>query len=75
MKNQTAAEIAREYEAQAIKSANQHYHLKQRAPFADFPALAAHVTFCTSMHVTWNEIAQKLEATGGPDDYHREYGI
>ncbi len=78
MKNQTAAEIAREYEALAIKSANQHYHLKMHKPFAEFPALAAHVMFCTSMQLTWNEIAQKLSAGpniyGADDDTHDHYG-
>ncbi len=77
--NQTAAEIAREYEALAIKSANQHYHLKQQKPFSDFPALAAHVSFCSTMQVVWNEIAQKLEA--GPssnsanDDMNDRWGL
>ncbi len=61
MNNKTAAEIAREYELMAIKSANEHYQLKRMEPFSEFPALAAHVSFCTDMQSTWNEIAQQLD--------------
>lgn len=79
MKNQTATEIAKEYEHLAIKSANQHYHLKQQKPFADFPALAAHVRFCSDMRIVWREIAQKLEAGpniyGANDDMQDRWGM
>lgn len=79
MKNQTAMEIAKEYETMAIKAANDHYRLRQQKPFADFPALAAHVSFCTSMQVTWNDIAQKLERGrniyGASDDMNDRWGL
>lgn len=79
MINQTAAEIAKEYEQLAIKSANDHYRLKQQKPFSDFPALTAHVAFCTSMQATWDEIARKLSSGppihGANDDMNDRWGL
>lgn len=68
--NQTAREIAAEYEELAITSANQHYRLKQAHPFAEFPGLAAHVAFCCAMQKTWEEIAYKLDV--GPEMYESD---
>ncbi len=79
--NQMAGEIAREYEALAIRSANEHYQLKRHQPFAEFPALEAHVKFCTGMHEVWRDLALKIEGPhiyGADDDrrdYYGEYGV
>lgn len=81
-RNQTAAEIASEYEIMAIESANQHYRLKQTKPFNDFPALARHVAFCTLMHRYWEHIAKKLasgpemyETNDDTDNHNSEWGL
>ncbi len=77
-RNQTAYEIAKEYELMAIDSANQHFRLKRSHPFSEFPALRKHVELCTLMNTVWDGIAKKLDS--GPemyesDDYYGEYGI
>ncbi len=76
--NQTAREIAREYENMAIESANQYCRLKDQNPFSDFSALARHVAFCTTMQRCWVGIANKLDIDQGAydgEDYYGEYGI
>jgi hypothetical protein len=81
-RNQLASEIAAEYEAMGIKSANEHFHLKQIHPFAEFPALAAHVSFCTLMQLYWKEIQEKLndgpemyETKDDVDNHNSEWGL
>ncbi len=80
--NQTAKEIATEYENMAIESANQYCRLKDQRPFDDFSALSKHVAFCTLMYRCWDSVARDLDK--GPNiygadddrrDYYGEYGI
>ncbi len=68
--NQTAREIADEYELLGIESANQYCRLKRQKPFEEFRALAKHVAFCTLMHRVWNEVAMKLET--GPELFEND---
>ncbi len=76
--NQMAGEIAKEYEEMAIKAANEHYHLKRHQPFTEFPALAAHVKFCTDLQETWATLARKLDGPniyGANDDMKDRWGL
>ncbi len=76
--NQTAREIAKEYESMAIEAANQYCALKDRNPFSDFSALARHVAFCTTMQRCWVGVANRIELDKGAldgEDYYGEYGI
>ncbi len=59
--NQTAAEIAREYEAMACESANKYCKLRMKHPGVTYPALASHVSFCTLMQFRWMDVARVLE--------------
>ena len=70
MKLQTAREISHEYEVMAINAANQHYRLKQQNPFEELAILAKHVSFCTTMHIFWQEIAEKMAR--GPEIYDND---
>ena len=85
--NQTAAELAHEYEQMAIAATNDFCRLKRHQPEAGFPAVAKSIGFCTTMHVLWKSVARQL-AEGpevreqneywsqvDPNDYHDEYGV
>jgi hypothetical protein len=85
--NQTAKELAHEYEQMAIAATNDYCRLKRHQPEEGFPAVAKMIGFCTTMHVLWRRIARKL-AEGpeiheqsnywsqvDPNDYHDEYGV
>jgi len=84
--NQTAVELAKEYEQLAIAATNDYCRLKRHDPVAGFPALARQIAFCTTMNVIWTSIARRLAE--GPEiyeskddgrhdvgDYYGEYGI
>ena len=59
-RNQTAAELAKEYEQQAIAATNDYCRLKRHQPEGGFPAVAKSIGFYTTMHVLWARIARKL---------------
>jgi hypothetical protein len=68
-KNQTAAELAKEYEQLAIAATNDYCRLKRHEPESAFSALTKQISFCTTMHVFWISIARRLAA--GPEMYSR----
>ena len=57
--NQTAAEIAKEYESLAIAVTNDFCRLKRQDPVAGFPAVAKAIGFYTAMNVLWTSIARR----------------
>lgn len=69
-RNQTAREIAAEYELMAIDAANQLFRLRQQRPFMEFPGLSKHRDFCTLMHKYWQSITEKLDT--GPEMYESD---
>jgi hypothetical protein len=81
--NQTAEELAKEYEQLAIAATNDYCRLKRHEPVNSFPALAKQIGFCTTMHMLWGSIARQLAE--GPElyetrnddagDYYNEYGV
>ena len=60
IKNQTAVELAKEYEQLAIAATNDYCRLKRHEPENGFPALAKQIGFCTTMCVLWTSIARRL---------------
>lgn len=68
--NQTAAELAHEYEQMAIAATNDYCRLKRHEPTGGFPMLAKQIGFCTTMHVLWQRIARQLAE--GPEIYPQE---
>jgi len=76
--NQTAVELAKEYEQLAIAATNDYCRLKRHEPVGAFPALAKQIGFCTTMHVLWKGVARRLAE--GPEMYesknpYDEYGV
>lgn len=82
--NQTARELAHEYEQMAIAATNDYCNLKRYKAFGEFPALVSHIEFCTTMYILWRRVNKKL--TEGPEmyesesdwtveDYYGEYGV
>ena len=70
--NQTALQIAKEYERMAMKSIDQHYRLVQTHPFSEFSALKKHVGFCTDMSAFWSDVSRQL--IGDYDDSRGFFG-
>jgi hypothetical protein len=58
--NQTAAELAKEYEQLAIAATNDYCRLKRHQPEEGFPAVARSINFYGTMHLLWQRIARKL---------------
>jgi hypothetical protein len=76
--NQTAAQLATEYEQMAIAATNDYCRLKRHQPEEGFPAIAKAIGFYTTMYVLWQRVARKL--VEGPEMYesknpYDEYGI
>jgi len=68
--NQTAAELAKEYEQLAIAVTNDYCRLKRQDPVAGFPAVAKAIGFYTTMNTLWVGIARRLAE--GPEMYENK---
>ena len=59
-RNQTAAQLATEYQDLGIAATNDYCRLKRHQPEEEFPAVARSINFYGTMCVLWQHIARRL---------------